>query len=161
MLTCERSTLKRLHLPDRSNPPAHQSAVARPLVAKPLFQLSLFASDKEIDEGKMNRGDRERGRRSQQQAGSQENEYVAAEIQRIARKTVRPRGKQRFLWPSGDDFHPSLVKEIRRPNSNEKADKNERAAYHRCGQRTKLVYHEPMIHAYADESEREADGDHH
>src|SRR5215471_21572583 len=80
-------------LSGRSKPSAHRSLVPQPFLTEGPFQLSLLAPNEEVHERQMNRRDDESHGRAQDQSGTEENEYVAAEVERVARVAVRARGQ--------------------------------------------------------------------
>src|SRR5262245_30326864 len=78
-------------------PSAHSFLVVLPCPTENSLQLSFFPTDEEIDQGNVNRGNDKRRWRSEEQRRSEEDEHVSAEIERIARKTIRAGRDQRFL----------------------------------------------------------------
>src|SRR5215469_18810944 len=70
----------------RLEPPAHARFITQPIGTEGPLKLRFLAPDETIHQGKMERRERERRRRTEQQRRAEENEHVAAEIERIPRK---------------------------------------------------------------------------
>jgi hypothetical protein len=99
--------------------------VAHPRLAERLLQLFLLVPNEQVHQREMNRGESQRGWRSQQQRRAEENEHVAAEIERVAREAVRPRRDKRLLRNEGNHLHPVHVEVERGPHPDQEADGDE------------------------------------
>src|SRR5262245_15575360 len=103
-------------------PSAHSPSVTPPLVAEAPLQLLFLKADESIHQREVQRANDQRRRRSEQQRRSEEDEHVAAEIQWIPRKAIRPRGDERGLWRKRDHAHLVDVEIECRPGAQEESE---------------------------------------
>jgi hypothetical protein len=109
-----------------SEPSTHSPLIAPPLVAEISLQLPFFAADESIHQRDVQSGNDQRRWRSEQQRGSEKNEDIAAEIQRIPRKAIGARGDERVLWFKRDDTHVVNVEMECRPEAQEESEPQEK-----------------------------------
>src|SRR5690348_12426544 len=154
---CPASRLSKPSASARLEPSAHPGLVAQPIGAERPFQLRFFPADEAVHQRKMERRQNERCRRTEQQCRAEENEHVAAEIERVPRKSIGPRRDERRLRLERDDPHATRIEMKRRPGAQQKPHDQEKPSGDSRQRTVEFADAEQRIEQRADPSDAETD----